>query len=105
MQRSAFQAQPGARPVAVAAQPLDQPPEAARVVVLDEVGDLVRGQVVEHERRRHDQPPRERQVTLARARAPTRALVAETDLLWPHTERRGMAERRRLEIPLGLPLE
>src|SRR3981189_633438 len=40
---------------------LYQPREPRWVVELDEMGDLVRGEIVEHERRRENKPPRERE--------------------------------------------
>src|SRR5262245_34120309 len=55
---------------------LHQPPKPRRVVKLHQMAHLVRGKVVEHERGRENEPPRERQYARVRARAPTARLVA-----------------------------
>lgn len=58
----ALAVEPGAGGTGLGADRFDEVPEARRVVHLLEMGDLVRGEVVEDERRRHDQAPREGQV-------------------------------------------
>src|SRR3569832_374939 len=84
---------------------LDQPPEAARVVHLDEMRRLVRGEVVEHEGRRQYQPPGIRQHAGRRARAPATGLVADRYALEADAERRGGGAAGALEVLLGLALE
>jgi len=65
----------------------------------------VRGKVVEHERGRENEPPRERQYARVRARAPTARLVAHADALDGDAELGRVAAARRLEIALRLALE
>ncbi len=83
----------------------DQPPEARRVVELDQVRDLVRGEIVEHEGRRQDETPGERQHAGVRARSPAARLVAHRDTLERDVELARMAPARALEIALRLALE
>ena len=63
----------------VRAEPPHHRPEARRVVQLGEMRHLVRHHVVEHRRRRHDQPPGEHQVAARGARPPARARIAQAD--------------------------
>src|SRR6516225_2067255 len=84
---------------------LHQPPEPQRVVKLHEMTHLVRGEVVEHERGRENEPPRERQYARVRARAPAARLVAHVDALDGNAELGRVAPARGLEIALRLALE
>src|SRR5579872_334316 len=54
-------------------------PEPRRMVHLDEMGDFVGREVVEHVRRREDQPPGERQRAGRGARTPAARLVADRE--------------------------
>ena len=58
MQVGAVRVEPGLGARDVRADALDHAPEPPRVVHLDEMRDLVRREIVEHEGRREDQPPR-----------------------------------------------
>src|SRR5262249_57121973 len=66
---------------------------------------LVRGKVVEHERRRENEPPGKRQHPRIRARAPTARLVAHVNALDGDAELGGVAPARGLEIALRLAFE
>ena len=61
MQARAVLPEPGPRLLMARHGALHQGPEAGTVIHVAEMGDLVRGEIVEHERRRQHQPPRERQ--------------------------------------------
>src|SRR6202011_615565 len=61
MQVVAVGVEPGLGALDMVAGPCDHPPEPRRMVHLDKVGHLMGGKVVQHVRRREDQPPRERQ--------------------------------------------
>jgi len=61
MQIRAVDVEPYLGPAHVGAHALHQLPELLRVVHLDEVRDLVGGEIVEHETRREHETPRERQ--------------------------------------------
>ena len=66
---------------------------------------LVSGQVVEHEGRRQDHPPREAQPAGGRARAPAAACVAQRDLDRPHAERGRVPQHCGVKVALRLALE
>src|SRR3954449_13303009 len=87
------------------AQAVDDAPEAVRVIHLLEVRDLVRGEVVEHERGGEDQPPGEAQAALGRARAPAARRIAHRQPPRRDAERRGVADHRFGEVAAGLPLQ
>src|SRR5262249_3513399 len=53
--------EPGFGALRVGIEARHEPPEARRVVEFDQMRDLVRGEIIEHERGRQDQPPGERQ--------------------------------------------
>src|SRR6185312_8023758 len=76
MQVGAVGVEPGLGAADIGINACNDPPESARMIHLDQVGNLVRGEIVEHEGRSHDQPPRERQNAARRARAPPAALIA-----------------------------
>src|SRR5260370_6974741 len=84
---------------------LHQPPKPRRGVKLHEMEHLVRAKVVEHDRGRENEPPRERQYARVRARAPTARLVAHVDALDGNAELGRVAPARRLEIALRLASE
>src|SRR5260370_18234052 len=63
------------------------------------------GKVVEQDRGREKEPPRERQYARVRARAPTARLVAHVDALDGNAELGRVAPARRLEIALRLASE
>src|SRR5437870_2572049 len=83
---------------------LHQPPKPRRVVKLHQMAHLVRGKVVEHERGRENEPPRERQYARVRARAPTARLVAHADALDGDAELGRVAAARCLKIALRLAM-
>src|SRR5712692_3902844 len=89
----------------VGVEALHQPPEPRRVIELDEMGNLVRGEVIEHEWRRENEPPGERQYAGIRARAPAARLVAHANALDRNAEVGGVAPARGIEIELRLALE
>src|SRR5262249_56934734 len=66
---------------------------------------LVRGEVVEHERRCENESPGKRQHAGIRARAPTARLVAHANALDGDAELGGVAPARGLEIALRLAFE
>src|SRR5262245_15789636 len=82
-----------------------QPPEPWRVVELDQVRDLVRGEIVEHVGWREDETPGERKHAGRRAGAPAAGLVAHRDPLEGDAELPGMTAARGLKLAPGLPLE
>ena len=57
MQLGTMRGEPGFGSGRLRANALDQPPEGMAVVHLDQMRDLVRGEIVEHEGWRQDQPP------------------------------------------------
>src|SRR5262245_63793378 len=75
------------------------------MVELDEMADLVRGEIVEHERRGENEPPGEGQHTGVGARAPAARLVAHADALEGDAELVGVTPGRGFEIALRLALE
>src|SRR5713226_10609271 len=80
-------------------------PEARRVIHLEELRDLVRGEIVEHVRRREDEAPGEGQHAGRRARAPAARLIADRDAFGLDAQLLRVAAARRLEIALRLALE
>src|SRR4051794_20301489 len=80
-------------------------PESRRVVHLDEMGDLVRGEVVEHVRRREDQAPGERQRAGRGAGAPAARLIADREPLDLDAELDGIGFRGTLKVAAGPALE
>ncbi len=71
--------EPGFRAAPFRKQPLHHPPEALRMIELDPVRHFMRGQIIEHVRRRQHEPPRKRERAFERARAPTAPGVAHAD--------------------------
>src|SRR5262245_10071925 len=69
------------------------------------MADLVRGEIVEYERRGENEPPGEGQHAGVGARAPAARLVAHADALEGDAELAGVATGRGLEIALRLALE
>jgi len=57
MQISPVNLEPGLGTGDMRTDAVNQPPETAGVIHLDEMGDLVRGQIIEDEWRRQHQPP------------------------------------------------
>src|SRR4051812_34797858 len=80
-------------------------PEPRRVVHLNEMGDLVGGEIVEHVRRREDQAPGERQRAGRGAGAPTTGLIADREPLDLDAELGGIGFRRTLKVAASLALE
>ncbi len=87
------------------AVPRQQPPEPRRVVHLLKVRNLVGGEVVEHERRRQDQPPRERENARGRAGAPAACLIAHADAPEVDAHAVRITPRRRFHVAPGFALE
>src|SRR5262245_66198305 len=75
------------------------------MIHLDKMSNLVRGEIVEHEGRSHDQPPGERQDTGRGARAPTAALIAHRHAPEHDAERLGRTAAGGFEIMLRFTLE
>src|SRR4249920_3586605 len=71
MQIIAVGVEPALGALDVIADPVHHPPEPRRMVHLDEMRHFMRGEIVEHEGRRQDQPPGERQRSGGGARTPT----------------------------------
>src|ERR671913_679778 len=78
-QRAPFAAEPSLRFAERGARGLDQPPEAARVILLAQVHQLVDEDVIANGVRRLHQPEVQGDDALARARSPSRSLVANRD--------------------------
>ena len=57
MQICAMSIEPGLCLLEFRAKALDLTPESARVIHLDQMGGLMRGEIVEHETRRQDKTP------------------------------------------------
>src|SRR5262249_60653947 len=68
-------------------EPLHQAPEPRRMVQLHEMAHLVRGKVVEHEGRRENEAPGERQHARIGTRAPTARLITYVDALDRNAQR------------------
>ena len=105
MQRVAIRVEPALGTLPVRADARDDAPEARRVVHLDEMRDLVRRQIVEHERRGENEPPRIRQHAAGRARAPAAGLIPYRHALDRDPERGRVTAARRLKVALRLALE
>src|SRR5215813_4041101 len=105
MQVGAVRIEPGLGAADVGVDARDQPPEPARMVHLDKMGNLVRGEIVEHEGRSEDQPPGERQHPGRGARAPAAALIAHRYAPERDAERLRGSAARGFEIMLGFTLE
>ncbi len=67
MQAGAMLPEPGASLLVARHGALHQGPEARPVIHVAEMGDLVRGEIVEHEGRREHEPPGEGQRAAGRA--------------------------------------
>src|SRR3954454_21138737 len=80
-------------------------PEPRRVVHLNEMGDLVGGEIVENVRRREDQAPGERKGAGRGAGAPTTGLIADREPLDLDAELGGIGFRRTLKVAASLALE
>ena len=87
------------------ADALDDPPEARRMIHLDQMGDLMRREIVEHEGWREDQPPRIGQDAGRRAGAPTARRVADRHPFDVNAERFGGEPAGGLQVGFGLALE
>src|SRR5688572_21063077 len=74
----------------VGAHALDERPESARVVEVDEMAQLVHDDVVEDPPRCEHEPPRERQRAFRRARPETRTRVANGDAATPNPDARSL---------------
>ena len=105
VQVGAVDVEPRLGAVGVRADAVHQPPEPRRVVHLDQMRHLVDGEIVQHERRREDEPPGIRQHAGGRARAPAARLVAHRDALDGDAELLGGAAARRFEIAQRLAAE
>ena len=57
VQIGAMHVEPGLGARHIRANAIDQPPEPRRVIHLDEMRHFMRGEIIQHERRRQDQPP------------------------------------------------
>jgi hypothetical protein len=97
--------QPFAAAIHARQSPLDGFPEGIGVIHLDEMSNLVRGDVVENERRRHDEPPVEVEPAVGRARDPARRLAAERDGFDLNVEALGMDGDAALQILVRFELE
>src|SRR5580704_1605205 len=80
-------------------------PEFVRVVELAQMRDLMCGEIVEDERRRENEPPRERQGAVRRARSPAAFRVLDGDASHLRPRRRRVASDRDLEITPRLALQ
>ncbi len=58
MQVAAVDVEPYFGPLVIRAKPLDQAPEPDGMIHLNEMGYLMRREIVEHKARRQDEPPR-----------------------------------------------
>ncbi|MPL74176.1 hypothetical protein SDC9_19986 [bioreactor metagenome] len=97
LQRAALALQPGAVRGVVGHQPRHLGPEGGRVVHLREMRHLMCRDIVEHRRRRHDQPPGIGERAVGRAGAPARAGVAQGDAAEGSAQHRGVALGRGLQ--------
>src|ERR1700674_1551935 len=77
MQVVAVGVEPGLGALDMIAGPCDDPPEPRRMVHFDKMDHLMGGKVVQHVRRRKDQPPRERQRACGCAGPPAARLIAD----------------------------
>src|SRR6185369_9969250 len=105
MQVGAVGVEPGLGAADIRIDARNDPPEPARMIHLDQMRDLVRGEIVEHEGRSHDQPPRERQNAARGTRAPSAALIAHRYAPEHDTERLRRPTARGLKIMFWLTLE
>jgi len=75
------------------------------MIELQEMAHLVRSKVVEHERRRENEAPGERQHARVRARAPSAGLIAHVDALDRNAELGRISAAGCLEIALRFALQ
>src|SRR6478735_11096504 len=75
------------------------------MVHLDEMSDFVGGEIVEHEGRREDQAPGERQRARRGAGTPAAGLIADRQALHLDAELGGIDFRRALQVATRLALE
>src|SRR5574337_973634 len=97
--------EPSLGPVRVRADAVDEGPESWRVVEVDEMRDLMRGEIVEHVRRGEDEAPGEAQAPGRRARPPAADRVAHRDVFRLHPDCARMASDRRLDVLARLAFE
>src|SRR5579884_690523 len=105
MQTAAVHVEPRFGALHVRTDAFDQCPESPRMIHFDEVRHFVRGQIVENEWRRQNEPPGIRQHAGARARAPATRLIADGYAFDGDAELRRRLAARGVEITLGLALE
>src|SRR6185369_3451011 len=86
MQVVAIGVEPALGAFDMVADAADDPPEPRRVVHLDEMGDLMGGEIVQHIGRRQDQSPGIRQRSGRGARSPAARLVTDRHPPDPHAE-------------------
>ena len=89
----------------VIADPRDHLPEPRRVVHLDEMRDLVGGEIIQHIGWRQDEPPRERQRSRRRARTPAARLIADRQPFYLDAKGRGIGLRGLLQVAARFALE
>src|ERR1700694_3926975 len=97
MQIVAIGVEPGLGALDVTTDPADHSPEPRRMIHFDEMGHLMAGEIIQHIRRREDQPPRERQRPRGGARTPAARLIADRQPLHLDAERLGVSLRRLLQ--------
>ena len=86
-------------------QPARELPEHRRVIYVHDMRHLMRGEIIEHERRRENQAPGEIESAGRRARAPAAHRVAQHDAARLDAELFGMPGHRGLEILARLALQ
>ena len=101
MQIAAMHVEPHLGALVVRAQPLHQPPEARRVIHLDEMRHFVRGEIIQHDAGRQDEPPGKRQHAGGRAGTPAARLIAHGDPLDGDAEFGGKPPALGLEFAPG----
>src|SRR5271167_1408169 len=97
--------EPGFGAVRLRARAAQEAPEFRRMVEVDEMGDLVRREIVEHERRREDQAPGEAERAGRRARAPAAHRVAHRDSLRLDPDAPRVPRDRGLDVLMRLALQ
>src|ERR1700686_4980885 len=105
MQVVAVGVEPGLGALDVTTDPADHSPEPRRMIHFDEMGHLMAGEIIQHIRRREDQPPRERQRPCGGARTPAARLTADRRPLPLDAERLGVSLRRLRQVAARFALE
>ena len=83
----------------------DHFPEPRRMIHLDQMRHLVRGEIIEHVWRRENEPPGERHGTRRGAGAPAAGLIADRQPLYLDAQRLRIELRRLVQVAANFALQ